>query len=208
MYYKCAQPLTIFTLHSMMKILLVIVLVLFLNLINVQSEYCYNGDLNIKNRTDDSQGTEFGTYETVSGVLEICYNNSYSNICLNVNATEVARIACNYFGYYGKCFYLLIDLSILFIYNYHSADTANGFATFGSRNNTDLVGSIDCPPYAYGFYDCNLGFIAAKDCSLDQDLYIYCRRCKSCNYMKLNDKYFILYLTNNLKFQLSVYYSH
>ena len=90
-----------------MKILLVIVLVLLLDLINAQSEYCYNGDLNIKNRTKDSQGTEFGTYETVSGVLEICYNNSYSNICLNtsdVNATEVARIACNNFGYYGKFF--------------------------------------------------------------------------------------------------------
>ena len=99
------------TLHSMMKILLVIVLVLFLNLINAQSEYCYNGDLNINNSTEDSQGTEFGTYETVSGVLEICYNNSYSNICLNtsdVNATEVARIACNYFGYYGKFFLLII----------------------------------------------------------------------------------------------------
>ena len=95
------------TLHSMMKILLVIVLVLFPNLINAQSEYCTNGDLNIKNSTEDSQETEFGTYETVSGVLEICYNNSYSNICLNtsdVNAAEVAEIACNNFGYYGKFF--------------------------------------------------------------------------------------------------------
>ena len=101
-----------------MKILLVIVLVLLPNLINAQSEYCYNGDLNIKNRTDDSQGTEFGTYETVSGVLEICYNNSYSNICLNtsdVNATEVARIACNYFGYYGKyCNFLLLATLLSF----------------------------------------------------------------------------------------------
>ena len=93
-----------------MKILLVIVLVLLLDFINAR-EYCTNGDLNIKNGTDDSQGTKFGTYETVSGVLEICYNNSYSNICLNtsdVNATEVARIACNYFGYYGKFFLLII----------------------------------------------------------------------------------------------------
>ena len=76
-------------------------------MINAQPEYfCSNGDLNIKNRMEDSQEAEFGTYETVSGVLEICYNNSYSNVCLNtsdVNATEVARIACNYFGYYGKC---------------------------------------------------------------------------------------------------------
>ena len=92
----------------MMKILLfVILLVPIPNMINAQPEYfCSNGDLNIKNRMEDSQEAEFGTYETVSGVLEICYNNSYSNVCLNtsdVNATEVARIACNYFGYYGKC---------------------------------------------------------------------------------------------------------
>ena len=102
-----------------MKILLVIVLVLLLDLINAQSEYCYNGDLNIKNRTDDSQGTEFGTYETVSGVLEICYNNSYSNICLNtsdVNATEVAEIACNYFGYYGKFFYLSYNYFVIILH--------------------------------------------------------------------------------------------
>ena len=91
-----------------MKILLVIVLVLFPNLINAQPEYvCSHGDLNIKNRMEFSLDAEFGTYETFSGLLEICYNNSYSNICLNtsdVNATEVAQIACNYFEYYGKCF--------------------------------------------------------------------------------------------------------
>ena len=54
----------------MTKILLfVILLVLIPNIINAQSEYfCSNGDLNIKNRIEDSQETEFGTYETFSGV--------------------------------------------------------------------------------------------------------------------------------------------
>ena len=100
----------------MMKILLLVILLV--SIPNAHSKHdCSNGNLNVKNRMEFSQEAEFGTYETFSGVLEICYNNSYSNVCLNtsdVNATEVARIACNYFGYYGKCLYLLINLSILF----------------------------------------------------------------------------------------------
>ena len=82
---------------------------------------------------------------------------------------------------------VFINQSVYFIY-YHSADASNFFAAFGYRDNPDLIGSIDCPPYAYGFSECTLDSIDAEDCPPNQDLYIYCSRCKSCDYI---NKYYI-----------------
>ena len=66
---------------------------------------------------------------------------------------------------------------IIFAYT----ESSNGIAAFGSRNSSMLIGSIDCPPYSYGFYECTLDSIDAKQCPLDQDLYIHCRNSKHCH---------------------------
>ena len=50
-----------------------------------------------------------------------------------------------------------------------------------------LIGSINnCPPNSYGFYECTLDSIDAKDCPLDQDLNIYCSNCKHCHCINLD----------------------
>ena len=67
---------------------------------------CYNSEFRLRNSIDDVQDIGDGrTYESTSGLLEVCVNGSYTTLCGGgeFNETEIAKITCQYLGYYdGK----------------------------------------------------------------------------------------------------------
>ena len=71
-----------------------------------RNQDCHGSQFRIRNRVNNSvladDGT--GTLDSVYGILDICFNNTYTSVCntTNVNTSEVARIACQNLGYdYG-----------------------------------------------------------------------------------------------------------
>ena len=76
-------------------------------LVNSQSYCSYKGQVNLKNRQTRNEVVGLnGSYELVFGTLQLCYNNTFINVCLNGTDVYiddyVAERACRDLGYYGK----------------------------------------------------------------------------------------------------------
>ena len=74
---------------------------------NSQSYCSYKGQVNLKYEASIEVPSPNGSYEVVFGLLELCYNNTFINVCLNGTNVyiddDIAERACRELGYYGKC---------------------------------------------------------------------------------------------------------
>lgn len=67
---------------------------------------CYDRQVNLNFQQNFTLGTFLnGTYYATTGLLRICYNNTYLNVCgsnsSDVDIEEVAQLACSEIGYSG-----------------------------------------------------------------------------------------------------------
>ena len=92
---------------SLVITLIALLLTSYVLLANSQSYCSYKGQVNLKYRQMDTEVVGLnGSYEIVYGLLELCYNNTFINVCLNGTDVYiddyVAERACRDLGYYGK----------------------------------------------------------------------------------------------------------
>ena len=92
---------------SLVITLIALLLASYVLLANSQSYCSYEGQVNLKNRMTDTEVAGLnGSYEIVYGILELCYNNTFINVCLNGTDVYIddntAERACRDLGYYGK----------------------------------------------------------------------------------------------------------
>jgi hypothetical protein len=72
-----------------------------------QENYCYSdGQTNLAyQRMYTGETFVNGSYDYITGTLEICQNNTLLHVCgdssYQIDRMEVARLACNDRGYYG-----------------------------------------------------------------------------------------------------------
>ena len=87
----------------MTKVLLLALFLLFVVQL-AKGQDCFGSQFRIRNRMENSfpNNDETGTIEIVYGILDICFNDTYTTVCntTDVNPLEVARIACQSLGYY------------------------------------------------------------------------------------------------------------
>ncbi len=92
----------------MIKLFLALCSLLFLAQLGIaqNAAECYGSEFRLRNSMESSQDGENGQIlEYINGVLDICLNGTYVSVCndTDIDPLEVARIACQYMGYYGLC---------------------------------------------------------------------------------------------------------
>ena len=91
---------------SLVITLIALFLASCVSLENSQSYCSYEGQVNLKNDEIIEIPSLNGSYEVVFGLLELCYNNTFINVCLNGTDVyiddDIAERACRELGYYGK----------------------------------------------------------------------------------------------------------
>ena len=97
---------------SLVITLIALLLTSYVLLANSQSYCSYKGQVNLNYRQMDTEVVGLnGSYEIVYGLLELCYNNTFINVCLNGTDVyiddDIAERACRELGYYGKWLCLL-----------------------------------------------------------------------------------------------------
>ena len=93
----------------MIKLFLALCSLLFLaqfGVAQIALDECYDSDIRLRNNMESSEDIGNGQIvEYITGVLDICLNGTYASVCndTDIDPLEVARIACQYMGYYGLC---------------------------------------------------------------------------------------------------------
>ena len=101
-------------------LLLAVLLVFVAHPSFAQYQECYyDGSINVASQQSAIISTFLnGSYETTSGILTVCFNGTYLNLCGSsdsvIDRDEIAEITCRSLGYYGKyrakhLFYIFIN---------------------------------------------------------------------------------------------------
>ena len=101
-------------------LLLAVLLVFVAHPSFAQYQECYyDGSINVASQQSAIISTFLnGSYEATSGILTVCFNGTYLNLCGSgdsvIDRDEIAEITCRSLGYYGKyrakhLFYIFIN---------------------------------------------------------------------------------------------------
>ena len=158
-------------------------LLYIVNVVGISVPECIiDGQVRIAHNTSES----FTEYEEITGILEICVDESYERVCGNedvsLNATLLVETACNDIGYRGVVNVYLHESYFFPIYSWSLNLFLAGSSYSLSNATSPSINYVSCPEYfLFSLIFCNFSTTDNGSC-VDQNvmsnIFITCRRGK------------------------------